>query len=89
MGIGSPCLNATPVLTHLLAGDMVIYRAGTYTATTQVFYPITDGTSSHPIIVMAYPGESVIIDTTAMANPAISLLTALGTLSTGSRLPRE
>jgi hypothetical protein len=74
VGIGSPCLNATPVLTHLLPGDMVIYRAGTYTSYTQFFYPVTDGTSSKPIIIMGYPGESVIIDTSVTSNPAISLI---------------
>lgn len=74
VGIGSPCLNATPVLTSLRAGDMVIYRAGTYTAPAQFFYPVTNGTQANPIIVMTYPGESVTIDTSVNSNPAISLL---------------
>jgi hypothetical protein len=74
VGVGSPCLNATLPLQNLKAGDMVIYRAGTYTAAAQQFAPVTDGTSTNPIIVMAYPGESVTIDTSVNSNPAISIL---------------
>ena len=76
VGIGSPCLNATPALTHLLAGDMVIYRGGTYTAYAQTFFPNggPNGTSSNPIIVMAYPGERVVIDVSVNSNPSVNLL---------------
>jgi uncharacterized repeat protein (TIGR01451 family) len=73
VGIGSPCLNATLPLQNLKAGDMVIYRAGTYTLGAQQWAPITSGTSTNPIVVMAYPGESVTIDATVNQNPAIYL----------------
>jgi hypothetical protein len=74
VGINSPCLNATLPLQNLNAGDMVIYRAGTYTNSAQIFAPVTDGTSSNPIVVMAYPGESVIIDTSSTSGAAFDLL---------------
>jgi hypothetical protein len=88
VGIGSPCLNATPVLTHLLPGDMVIYRAGTYTSYTQFFYPVTDGTSSKPIIIMGYPGEAVTIDTSVNSNPAFSILDRSWYVIDGFRLTK-
>jgi hypothetical protein len=88
VGIGSPCLTATPVLTSLAAGDMVIYRAGTYTAAAQQFLPVTDGTSGSPIIVMAYPGEAVTINTSINSNPAIDLVDRSWYIIDGLRLTK-
>ena len=64
VGIGSPCLTYTPVGTNLAAGDMVIYRGGTYLESSR-FVPTVNGTSANPIIAMSYPGEMATIDTSA------------------------
>lgn len=62
VGIGSPCLTATPVTPHLLAGDAVLYRGGTYTANAQRFVPTVSGTSANPILMLGYPGEDAFWD---------------------------
>ncbi len=73
VGIGSPCLTFSPISSNLLAGDMVIYRSGTYTETSR-FTPSISGSPGAPIIAMAYPGESAIIDTTATFQSDIDLI---------------
>ncbi len=73
VGIGSPCLTFSPISSNLLAGDMVIYRAGTYTETAR-FTPPISGSAGAPIIAMAYPGESALIDTTATFQSDIDLI---------------
>jgi hypothetical protein len=72
VGIGSPCADFAGVT--LAAGDAVIYRAGTYTTSASRFDPSTDGTSTDPIIAMAYPGEVVLFDMTASSNSAVDLI---------------
>lgn len=61
VGIGSPCLTTRTAILNLAAGDAVIFRAGTYTVPNDQMSPVTNGTSSNPIIFMAYPGESVLM----------------------------
>jgi hypothetical protein len=75
VGIGSPCLTSAPPLANLVAGDMVIYRSGTYLESGR-FNPDnlgTNGTDHNPIIAMAYPGESATIDTSATLSTDISI----------------
>ena len=47
------------VVSLLTAGDAVIWRAGTYAD--GAYIPVS-GTPANPIILMAYPGEKVILD---------------------------
>lgn len=46
----------------LTSDDMVIAHGGTYTDNWSLSYPATSGTSGHPVIFMAYPGEKPIWD---------------------------
>ena len=57
-----PCATFAQVKTNLLAGDAVLWRAGTYTTGPDVSG--MSGTSNSPIILMAYPGEVVLISNT-------------------------
>ena len=43
VGIGSPCLTFSPVGANLNAGDMVIYRAGTYPGSRGDSHPLSTG----------------------------------------------
>jgi hypothetical protein len=52
------------------AGDMIMFRAGTWTSTTLA--PI-GGASGRPVILMAYPGEKVTFDNTATGASVIAL----------------
>jgi hypothetical protein len=73
VGIGSPCATFFPVDTNLAAGDMVIYRTGTYLESGR-FVPRVNGTSSRPIIALAYPGEAVTIDTAATSASNVDVI---------------
>lgn len=50
------------VHTIITAGDAIVYRAGVHTIQIDCSYPSINGTEQNHIIVMAYPGESAIID---------------------------
>lgn len=66
VGIGSPCLTPAPAISHLQAGDMVLWRAGTYTATAyHIDLTSVNGTSSNPIVFKSYPGEAVVLSNLA------------------------
>lgn len=47
----------------IVAGDVVLFRAGTWTG--QALTPQTSGTSGHPLVFMAYPGESALLQQTS------------------------
>jgi hypothetical protein len=53
--------------TTLTAGQTAALRGGTYTLST-VFMPSNSGTSTNPITLVAYPGETPIIDRGLTAN---------------------
>jgi hypothetical protein len=57
-----PCATFAHVGASLQAGDAVIWRAGTYTTGASATTARVSGTTSNPIILMAYPGEVVIFD---------------------------
>lgn len=59
VGIGSPCATSAPAINHLLAGDAIIWRAGSYSGTSSQTTFTTSGTSTNPIIALEYPGELV------------------------------
>ena len=51
----------------------MIYRGGTYTETSRIT-PSVNGTSSHPIIFMSYPGEVATIDTSATFSSDVDIV---------------
>jgi hypothetical protein len=61
--IAHPCATFANIDGSLLAGDLVFWRAGSYTERLAAYNAVT-GTSSNPIIYMAYPGETVTITNT-------------------------
>jgi hypothetical protein len=50
-------------------GDAVIWRAGTYPMSAPL--NITGGTSTAPVVYMAYPGEKVVLDWSAVASDGV------------------
>ena len=46
----------------LTSDDIVLVHGGTYTDNWSLMYPSTSGTSGHPVIFMAYPGEHPLWD---------------------------
>lgn len=59
--IDHPWLTPLVAWTNAQAGDIVYFRAGTYTITEQIWtkYYGHDGTEANPIIFTSYPGETV------------------------------
>jgi hypothetical protein len=57
----TPCATINHVLSVIAAGDMMILRGGTHLPGIALA-DITSGTSSHPILYVAYPGEQPVID---------------------------
>ena len=86
-GIASPCLTFSRIYPNLLAGDAVIYRAGTYLEPGRITPPI-NGTSGHPLLFMAYPGEAVTIDTTASSSSNIDIVDRSYVILDGFKLTR-
>ena len=62
-----PCLTWAGASGKIGQGDAVMFRSGTYSPADSLWVPFGaahNGTSSHPNIVMAYPGEKPILDHT-------------------------
>jgi hypothetical protein len=57
----APCASFAHLQSSLQAGDVVVYRGGTYNLSGSSALP--SGTSSNPILVVAYPGEQPSINT--------------------------
>ncbi len=62
--IASPCKTFAYIVGSLAPNDMVIWRSGTFDEGGRIAGS-PSGTAQNPIIFMAYPGETVTIDTTA------------------------
>lgn len=61
--ITKPYATFSAVYSRMGAGDLVLYRGGTYTnSTAQIGFEYgTEGTAGSPIIVMSFPGELAIL----------------------------
>ncbi len=71
--LAAPCNNWEYIHQHFQAGDAVIWRGGTYSFTASFEWPTVTATQTHPVLLVAYPGEKPIIDYTGraygLANP--------------------
>ena len=64
--INKPFRNYTAVVKQLRPGDAVIFREGTYVATSDAHMILVSnlhGTAENPITIMGMPGEKVVLDT--------------------------
>jgi hypothetical protein len=63
----APCATTAYINTSLVPDDIVAYRTGNQTR-----IDVVSGTTGHPIVYIAYPGETPVIDAVAFANDVIN-----------------
>ena len=64
--VNRPCATYAVVRTKIGSGDLLLIRGGTYDEASKPFtFPSANGTAARPTVVMAYPGEDVILRRTA------------------------
>lgn len=71
-GSGTACTAAVPcslrtATGRAIAGDVVFLRGGTYVVTQNVYFA-TSGRSGNPITFESYPGETAVLDGSALAS---------------------
>ncbi len=70
--IASPCRTFAYIAGSLAPNDMVIYRSGTFDEDGRIA-SVPNGSAQNPIVIMAYPGETVTIDTTSTSGSPASI----------------
>lgn len=64
--VNRPCATYAFARTKIGSGDVLLIRGGTYDEANKPFsFPSASGTPTRPTVVMAYPGEEVILRRTA------------------------
>jgi parallel beta-helix repeat protein len=64
--LAQPLADMTPIENYLLPGDQVQFLGGTYNLTSGIWVG-NSGTSSAPIVLEAAPGQTVVLDGSALA----------------------